>query len=113
MRIRGALVPASAVQITFEIASLAGLFAAQRNVSKLHEIYVDKPVSPPKWTPTALEKRDALIALDAHFNHSSHREVAVLIFGGDKVNAEWVADGCELKDYVRRCRNRGLRYMQG
>ena len=36
-----------------------------------------------------------------------------MIFGLDKVEAEWVADGCDLKDYVRRCRSRGVRLMQG
>ena len=73
----------------------------------------DDTPAPIDWTRTALEKRDALIALDAHSNNFSHREVAVIIHGDAKVDGEWVADGCELKDYVRRCRTRGVRYMQG
>jgi len=113
IRVHGALVAVAPARVTFEITTLAGLFAAQRSITTLREIFSDKPASAPGWTTTALEKRDALIALDAHFNDASHREVAVLIFGPDRVQAEWVADGCELKDYVRRCRSRGLRYMQG
>jgi hypothetical protein len=71
------------------------------------------PVILLNWTITALEKRDALIALDADCNGASHREVAVMIYGPAKVDAEWVADGCDLKDYVRRCRTRGVRLMEG
>jgi hypothetical protein len=73
----------------------------------------DPAPTPAEWTTTSLEKRDALIALDAQFNGATHRDVATMIFGAAKVDAEWVADGCELKDYVRRCRTRGVRYMQG
>lgn len=111
--IDGAPIAVAPARVTFKMTTLTGLFAAQRNVTALREIFADQPAGAPTWTTTALEKRDALIALDAHFNDASHREVAVLIFGAEKVQAEWVADGCELKDYVRRCRNRGLRYMQG
>lgn len=35
-----------------------------------------------------------------------------MIFGLEKVEAEWIADGCDLKDCVRRCRSRGVRLMQ-
>jgi hypothetical protein len=100
-------------RVTFELTGLAGLFAAQRNVATLQLLF--DHASPPvaDWTTTALEKRDALIALDAHCNGASHRDVALVMFGPAKVNAEWVADGCDLKDYVRRCRSRGIRLMQG
>lgn len=111
--IRGAAVAVAPARITFEMTNLAGLFSAQRNIALLRELLEDRAIAVSAWSVTGLEKRDALIALDAHFNDASHREVAVLIFGPDKVEAEWIADGCELKDYVRRCRNRGLRYMQG
>lgn len=95
------------------MTSLAGLFATQRNVAALQQLFDDEPASVPTWTITGQEKRDALIALDAHCNDASHRDVAMMIFGPDKVEAEWVGDGCDLKDYVRRCRSRGVRFMQG
>jgi hypothetical protein len=99
-------------KVTFELAGLAGLFAAQRNVAALQLLF-DGSSAAADWTMTAMEKRDALIALDAHYNAASHRDVALMIYGSAKVDAEWVADGCELKDYVRRCRTRGVRLMQG
>ena len=111
--IRGAAVAVAPARVTFEMTSLAGLFAAQRNVAALQELLEDGPPIVPPWTTTGEEKRDALIALDAQCNDASHRDVARMIFGPAKVDAEWVADGCELKDYVRRCRSRGVRYMQG
>ncbi|MGE0852643.1 MAG: DUF2285 domain-containing protein [Hyphomicrobiaceae bacterium] len=112
--IRGAAVAVAPARVTFEMTSLAGLFAAQREVAALQELLEVGPAGvPPPWTTTDEEKRDALIALDAHCNDASHRDVARMIFGPAKVDAEWVADGCELKDYVRRCRSRGVRYMQG
>ena len=111
---RGAPVAVAPARVTFELAGLAALFAAQRYIAILHHLlFEDATPAPIDWTTTALEKRDALIALDAHSNNFSHREVAVMIYGATKVDAEWVADGCELKDYVRRCRTRGVRYMQG
>ena len=111
--IRGAAVAVAPARVTFEMTSLAGLFAAQRNVAALQELLENGPAGVPSWTTTGEEKRDALIALDAQCNDASHRDVARMIFGPAKVDAEWVADGCELKDYVRRCRSRGVRYMQG
>ena len=111
--IQGAAVAVAPARVTFEITSLAGLFAAQRNVAALQQLFDDEPASDPTWTITGQEKRDALIALDAHCNGASHRDVALVIFGSNKIDAEWVADGCDLKDYVRRCRSRGVRLMQG
>ena len=111
--IRGAAVAVAPARVTFEMTSLAGLFAAQRNIALLQELLEEVSPSASAWSVTGLEKRDALIALDAHCNGASHREVAVMIFGSEKVDAEWIADGCDLKDYVRRRRSRGVRYMQG
>jgi hypothetical protein len=111
--IRGAAVAVAPARLTFEMTSLAGLFAAQRNIALLQELSEEASPSASTWSVTGLENRDALIALDAHCNGASHREVAAIIFGSAKVVAEWIADGCELKDYVRRCRSRGVRYMQG
>lgn len=110
---RGAPVAVAPARVTFELTGLAGLFAAQRQVAALHSLFDDAPTAPSDWTITALEKRDALIALDAYYNGASHREVAVIIDGPAKVDAEWIADGCDLKDYVRRSRTRGVRLMEG
>lgn len=110
--IRGAAVAVAPARLTFEMTSLASLFAAQRNVALLQQLLDDEPVASCAWSVSGLEKRDALIALDAHCNGASHREVAVMIFGLERVEAEWFADGCDLKDYVRRCRSRGVRLMQ-
>lgn len=110
---RGAPVAVAAARVTFEMPGLAGLFAAQRNVAALQHLFDGVAPAPADWATTALEKRDALIALDADYNGDSHRDVAIMIYGAAKVDAEWIADGCELKDYVRRCRTRGVRLMQG
>jgi hypothetical protein len=110
---RGAPVAVAPARVTFEMPGLTGLFAAQRNVAALQGMLDDAPMALADWAITALKKRDALIALDAHCNGASHRDVAMLIYGAAKVDAEWVADGCDLKDYVRRCRSRGVRLMEG
>ncbi len=107
--IRGAPVVVAPAAVTFEMTGVAGLFAAQRSVAMLQEA----PLRLADWTATALEKRNALIALDADCNGATHRDVAVLLHGAAKVSAEWVADGCKLKDYARRCRTRGVHLMQG
>jgi hypothetical protein len=110
---RGAPVAVAPAKVTFELTGLTGLFAAQRNVAALQRLFDGAPTALSDWTTTALEKRDALIALDAYCNAANHRDVAVMIYGTAKVAAEWVADGCDLKDYVRRCRTRGVRLMEG
>lgn len=110
--IRGAAVAVAPACVTFEMRGLAHLFAGQRNIALLQDLVEHGPASASAWTVTGSEKRDALIALDAHCHGASHRDVALLIFGPERVQAEWIADGCELKDYVRRCRSRGVRYMQ-
>jgi hypothetical protein len=109
---RGAPVTVAPAKVTFEMAGLAGLFAAQRNVAALQALFDNVPTVVSDWSTTALEKRDALIALDALCNGASHRDVAIMIYGAAKVAAEWIADGCDLKDYVRHCRSRGVRLMQ-
>jgi hypothetical protein len=111
--IRGAAVAVAPACVTFEMRGLADLFAGQRNIALLQDLVEQGPASASAWSITGSEKRDALIALDAHCHGASHRDVALLIFGPEKVQAEWIADGCDLKDYVRRCRSRGVRYMQG
>lgn len=113
LSIRGAAVAVAPACVTFEMKGLADLFAGQRNIALLQELVKQGPATASAWSVTGSEKRDALIALDAHWHGASHRDVALLIFGPEKVQAEWIADGCDLKDYVRRCRSRGVRYMQG
>ena len=111
--IRGAAVAVAPVRLTFEMTTLAGLFAAQDNVALLQELLEDPPAGVSDWSVSGLEKRDALIALDARSHGASHRDVAIIIAGSKQVEAEWIGDGCELKDYVRRRRTAGVAYTQG
>jgi hypothetical protein len=46
--------------------------------------------------------RDALVALDARCIGASHRDVAELIFGGERVREAWSGRGGWLKERVRR-----------
>jgi hypothetical protein len=114
--IRGAPVAVAPARVTFEMTGLRALFASQRKVAALQDLFAqhsDAARGDEDWTITGTELRNALIALDANFAGASHRETATAIFGRDEVEAEWSGDGCDLKDYIRRARGRGVRLMLG
>lgn len=54
-----------------------------------------------------------LQALDGSLAGASHREIAVALFGPERVDADWNDQGQHLRDRVRRAINRGRALMNG
>jgi hypothetical protein len=54
-----------------------------------------------------------LRALDGSLAGASHRQIAIMLFGGERVEAEWCATGRPLRDKVRRTIHRGQTLMRG
>jgi hypothetical protein len=63
------------------------------------------------WTSRAARLRDALIALDGHRAGATHREIAVMIYGRERVDRDWPDRGLRLRVY--RAIGRGERLCNG
>ncbi|MEQ1521847.1 MAG: DUF2285 domain-containing protein [Aestuariivirga sp.] len=55
----------------------------------------------------------ALRVLDGRLAGASYRDIAVALFGPDRVNDDWNAGGDHLKNRIRRAAQRGNFLMQG
>ncbi|MCC7482826.1 MAG: DUF2285 domain-containing protein [Hyphomicrobiales bacterium] len=55
----------------------------------------------------------AVLVLDGRQAGASYRDIAVALFGPDRVNEDWNAGGDHLKNRIRRAAQRGNFLMQG
>lgn len=55
----------------------------------------------------------SLRVLDGRLAGASYRDIAVALFGHDRVNEDWNASGDHLKNRIRRAAQRGNFLMQG
>jgi hypothetical protein len=60
---------------------------------------------PPRWTAETMRLRDALIALDGHRVGATLREIAILIYGRERIERDWPGNGLERR--LRRDLQRG------
>jgi hypothetical protein len=61
-------------------------------------------VTPP-WTAETMRLRDALIALDGHRAGATLREIAIVIYGRERIDRDWPGNGLERR--LRRDLQRG------
>ena len=64
----------------------------------------------PRWTATTLKLRDALVTLDGRMAGASYREIAIVLYGLDYVERNWMTG---LKERMRRHFLRGLLFSTG
>lgn len=81
------------------MASLADLILRPRNAAEL--------------TRMRLLRRDGLIALDGKRLGASYRDIAIAIYGLERVKAEWVSASRWMKDYVCRLYAKGKKLRDG
>jgi hypothetical protein len=60
---------------------------------------------PPRWTAETMRLRDALIALDGHRAGATLREIAIMIYGRERIDRDWPGKGLERR--LRRDLQRG------
>ncbi|HEX5958954.1 MAG TPA: DUF2285 domain-containing protein [Hyphomicrobiaceae bacterium] len=60
---------------------------------------------PPPWTAETMRLRDALIALDGHRAGATLREIAIVIYGRERIDRDWPGNGLERR--LRRDLQRG------
>lgn len=63
--------------------------------------------------PYAKRAAAVLMALDGYLAGISHREIAVAMFGSERVERDWTDPGEHLRDAVRRAVARGIALMEG
>jgi hypothetical protein len=63
--------------------------------------------------PRSQQLRTALRVLDGRLAGASYRNIAIALFGRDRVNEDWNAGGDHLKNRIRRAAQRGIFLMQG
>ena len=69
--------------------------------------------SPPPAQQHAGRLRYVLQALDGSLYGASHRDIAIALFGPERVEADWNDPGENLRDRVRRAIKRGRNLMNG
>jgi hypothetical protein len=72
-----------------------------------------RPAYRPDRTRTRLLLRDALIALDGKCLGASYRDIAIIIYGLERVMAEWVGASRWMKDHVCRAYAKGVELRDG
>ena len=72
-----------------------------------------RPVNDPDCTRTRLFLRDALIAIDGKCLGASYRDIAIIIYGLERVRAEWVGASRWMKDRICRAYAKGKELRDG
>lgn len=57
--------------------------------------------------------KTVLQILDSSLAGATHREIAMAVYGRDRVDAQWDDPGEHLKDHIRKTIRRGHRLMTG
>ena len=84
-----------------ELAALEGILSGSHHL----------PRAPPHWTARTKRLRDALIALDCRRAGAVCAEIAVVIYGRERIEREWPGKG--LRQRLRRDLQRGRALCNG
>lgn len=117
LKLDGAQAVLAPVRLLFSTVSMSGVSKAAGEFALLNELLLSgssKAVSSSKVrSVTRLEFRDALIALDGNCAGATRREIACVIYGHERVAAEWSDPAGVMKDRVKRSLKRGQRLVDG
>jgi hypothetical protein len=96
------------------LSNLQEIAVNARHLSKLNSLLYAPTSSASgaaRWTAQTKRLRDALIALDGRRAGATFREIAVVIYGRERIDRDW--PGAGLKVRVRRDFRRGLALCSG
>lgn len=84
-------------------------------IRRLNDVYMHGKFRPALFPPDNRSRRlrQVLTALDGRLACRTDREIAIELFGEQRVMADWNDPGGWLRDRVRRAVNRGLFLMSG
>lgn len=117
VRLRGALAAVGPVRLIFTTIGIAGATTAATDFAVLRDVLRQDAgkirTAVARWSTTRLELRDALIAIDGERSGAKRREIANVIFGKPRVDADWSHPNRVLKDRIKRSIRRGRRLLAG
>lgn len=89
--------------------------ARLKAIERFNCLFLGKDPPAPDSLPTTLSDRlcTVLRCLDGRGAGASYRDIAVSLFGHDRVRSDWNAPGDYLKNRVRRACERGELLMKG
>ena len=95
--------------------SLLGRREAKSRIEALHRYndFIAGTPSPPSTNEQTKRLRQVLQALDGSLAGASNRDIAIALFGPERVEADWTDPGENLRDRVRRAVKRGRDLMNG
>jgi len=100
------------IRVKLTISDVDGFERRMKAQREAFEIYGDDFGSQaPLWSKWTQVLRDGLIGLDCLELGMSQREIAIVLYGQDAVNADWTDDRGAMKDAIRYLVNKaeGLR----
>ena len=113
LEIHGLAVPTSSFAPVFEIDGFKDLGAQTESLKRLQRF--TEPPANKASAPFGADERlhHALIALDESLKGKTYRQIAIAIFGEQRVAEEWLGPSQFLKDRTRRLVAKGRELMLG
>jgi hypothetical protein len=111
LRCKGGPLARAPVNLTLQ-NRLSAPDAYAKVVASLADLLL-RPANDPDCTRTRLLLRDALIAIDGKCLGASYRDIAIIIYGLERVLAEWVGASRWMKERISRVYAKGEELRDG
>jgi hypothetical protein len=114
---RGRSVLGKNLHATFEIHGLSRTKTVTAALLTLAQMKnevpaTDCPATSP-WSEANSRLRTCLVALDGSLNNASYRQIALAIYGPERVGEDWTGESRYLKERMRRAVENGRDLMDG
>ena len=100
-------------QLIYQIEGLARLNLVHETLSDLRRLKTASRLAKTVFGQTELRLRECLVALDGHLAGRSYRDIAIVLYGSDRVKDGWSNEARYMKDKVIRAVECGLALMNG
>ena len=99
--------------LIYQIEGLARLHPVSETLTNLRRLKSEFQLAETSFGQPELRLRDCLVALDGHLAGRSYHDIAVVLYGADRVKGAWSNETRDMKDKVRRAVAAGIGYMSG
>jgi hypothetical protein len=114
--ITGPLLTFGPVRLNFSSSGLARLGSHLDSLGVLAHVLLDRSLVGAADRPGVVDRirlRDALVCLDGKSSGASHRDIAQVIHGADRVATEWGDTDSPMRQKIKRDLARGRRLVNG
>lgn len=98
---------------TFEIDGFRNAAPALKSLQRLSRLAAIESEFNSSTSSHTSKWQHCLIALDGHLAKRSYRDIAIVLFGRDRVGTHWTGDTQWMKSSIRRSVKRGVELMEG